>query len=626
MKIKKNYNNMILNYLKSNEYATGKQLALLCQVSERSIHNYVSEINSNEKIILSSSKGYYLNREVPLEFDENPITQAERIFFIVQKLLRNGNSVNSLSLTEELFISEATLSKDLQILKKELNQYDLNLKRKTGYLYLIGDEKDKRDFIREMIVRNQGGDSFQALNYDFIDGDNNISATIREIVLEGLKQANLFINDYSLSNIVLHLSITVNRLLNNNTLMSTTFNDFKNFPDELKAADYICTKLAQIYGISFPENEVEQIAFLLITKTSNIDFYSLQQKDIATIIGTSYYRMAEDIIEKVYENFYLDISDEEFLLKFSLHLKNAMFRAGNNYSERNVIFENIKFTYPLVYDVAVFCAMEFKKMTGLNLSEDEISFLAIHIGSVIEQKNKLSRKVKCILIYPKYYDYHRNVLVKLNNHFGEDMEIVSTISMADNIPNIEYDLIISSVKLDLPDKEVVLISQFPTDSDYERIRNRINKIKEEKKGTSSSGMATFFSRDLFEIDRCFADEYAAIDYITDKVIALGLAPQAFKEAVKERERSASTSFDNLTAIPHTIEVSANKTFGYVIINKKPMKWGRYDINIIILIGISRFSSIDFTELYPKLLDVFDDPDKVQQIINCTSYDEFIRCL
>ncbi len=626
MKIKKNYNNMILNYLKSNEYATGKQLALLCQVSERSIHNYVSEINSNEKIILSSSKGYYLNREVPLEFEENPITQAERIFFIVQKLLKNGNSVNSLSLTEELFISEATLSKDLQILKKELNQYDLNLKRKTGYLYLIGDEKDKRDFIREMIVRNQGGDSFQALNYDFIDGDNNISATIREIVLEGLKQANLFINDYSLSNIVLHLSITVNRLLNNNTLMSTTFNDFKNFPDELKAADYICTKLAQIYGISFPENEVEQIAFLLITKTSNIDFYSLQQQDIATIIGTSYYRMAEDIIQKVYENFYLDISDEEFLLKFSLHLKNALFRAGNNYSERNVIFENIKFTYPLVYDVAVFCAMEFKKMTGLNLSEDEISFLAIHIGSVIEQKNKLSRKVKCILIYPKYYDYHRNVLVKLNNHFGEDMEIVSTISMADNIPNIEYDLIISSVKLALPDKEVVLISQFPTDSDYERIRNRISKIKEEKKGTSSSGMATFFSRELFEIDRCFADEYAAIDYITDKVIALGLAPQAFKEAVKERERSASTSFDNLTAIPHTIEVSANKTFGYVIINKSPMKWGRYDINIIILIGISRFSSIDFTELYPKLLDVFDDPDKVQQIINCTSYDEFIRCL
>ena len=621
---RKNYINQILDYLKSTDHATARQLAAVCNVSERSIHNYIAEINAQKEIILSSSNGYSLKKGAEIPVNKGPVTQDERIFYIILKLLKQGNSVNVVSLTEELYISEATLSKDLQSIKKELDEYNLKLKRKAGYLYLVGDEKDKRNFIREIIVSNGNGVTFESMHYELDNGATpNLTSDIRDTVLEGLKSAGLFINDYSLNNIVLHLSITVNRLLHNNTLISSSFNNVKAFPDELKAAEYICNKLATTYGITFPENEVEQVSFLLISKTSNIDFYNLSNDDIALIVGTSYYQMAETIIKEVYENFYLDIADEEFLLKFSLHLKNATFRASNSYSEKNQIFDNIKYSYPLVYDVAVFCAMEFRKMTGLTLSEDEISFLAIHIGSVIEQKNKLSKKVKAILIYPRYYDYNRTVLVKINNHFSEDLEIVSTLSMMESIPDIEYDLIISSVKYEHPGKEVVVINPFLTENDYEKIRTKIKKIKALQQHSISSNAALLFSKELFEKEHYFKDEYEAIEYMCDKVIQMGLAPAEFKQGVIEREKSASTAFDNLTAIPHTIEVAANRTFGYVIINKKPIKWGNFDINIIILIGIARDSNVDFTEFYPSLLDILDDKEKTEQMIQSVDFKHFI---
>lgn len=624
MKTKKNYNNSIVNFLKINDCATAKELASFLNVSERTIHNYIAEINFQDKIIESSTKGYTLIQNSEKYSSTGPTTQDERIFYIVLDMLKHGNTINCSELCKDLFISEATLQKDIFVLKNEMIKSNLQLKKKKGYLYIIGDEKDKRAFIRKAIMKNKNSSSFDGyFDYANITGSPNLTDEIRKIVLSALKENKLFINDYSLTNLILHLVITVSRLKNNNPILYTGFNDFSDFQKELQTSQSICNKITKQFNVEFSQEEIYQIAFLLITKTSNVNFYSMEKMDIASLIGTSYYQMADEIIKSVYKRFYLDIADEEFILKFSLHLKNAVFRASNNYSEKNQLFEKIKFSYPLVYDVAVFCAMEFKRMTGYYLNEDEISFIAIHIGSVIEQKNKLTNKIKCVLLYPKYYDYYRAIIVKLNNHFGEVIEIVSIVSIEEKIPNIDYDLVISAVDYSDENKKVVLINPFLTDTDIDNITKKIEQIHKSKSSAYNSNIMTYFSKDLFETEVYCDDPFEFISYMTDKVEKLGLVTENFKAAVIEREKNASTSFDNLVAIPHTVEVPAKKTFISIIINKNPTMWDNFDVNVIILIGLQTDSDIVFKDVYTNLLNIIDNKDNIKKIISCKTFEDFI---
>lgn len=49
-----------------------------------------------------------------------------------------------------------------------------------------------------------------------------------------------------------------------------------------------------------------------------------------------------------------------------------------------------------------------------------------------------------------------------------------------------------------------------------------------------------------------------IRYMAEKLVALGIAPEAFTDSVLEREAVTPTSFDNKVAIPHSIVCSTQK--------------------------------------------------------------------
>ena len=92
------------------------------------------------------------------------------------------------------------------------------------------------------------------------------------------------------------------------------------------------------------------------------------------------------------------------------------------------------------------------------------------------------------------------------------------------------------------------------------------------------------------------------------------------------EEITSTSFDNKVAIPHSILCSTSRNCSYVIVNKTPMKWGYFEVNIIIMIGINHNQRRFFKELYSNLLEKLQDMTILQELIKVKSYDAFIKLL
>jgi Transcriptional antiterminator len=624
--MRKNTRNEILTNLSKERYITSSELATKLSVSPRTIQNYIRQINAEGKVIESSNRyGYKLVSDFSLVEESLPSNQMERIFFLVKVLIQKPNGISTFDLSSELCISTSTLAKDLSSVRPIIEKYELQLKNKKGYIYLHGSETKKRRLIREIIITADKNllsfDSTQMLNQTSFD-----TTDIKDIIVSTLKHNNVFVNDYSLTNLVIHASIALDRLMQHEYLLSTEYLNLDGFDLEVKIAKEICESLNQRYRVIFNKNEIDQLAFLMITKTSTINFRDLNHENIVKILGQQYLDLTNDIIKKVNHHFFVDIYDEEFILKFALHLKNVIFRADHAYQERNPLTKDFKQTYPLIYDIAVFISFELKKITGNILNEDEITFLAFHIGAIIDRKNQLSKKMKCILVYPNYYDFHRSTLKRLTDRFSEQMEIVEVTNSIVNRSLDSYDLIISASPLEIT-QPYTLINPYLVEKDYETIEKNLQAITNyKKKKLVYKYFNDFFKSDFFEVNRDFKDEFEAIHYMSNKLLMKGFITQDFEQGVIEREELAATSFDNGIAIPHSITTSAISNCSYVIINEKPMEWGGYLVRIIILIGINDDARYAFKDVYSNLLNIFDSDEQTERLLNCRSFSEFMEIL
>ena len=137
---------------------------------------------------------------------------------------------------------------------------------------------------------------------------------------------------------------------------------------------------------------------------------------------------------------------------------------------------------------------------------------------------------------------------------------------------------------------------------------------------------SFFNAERFEINHYENSPSDMITYMANKLINLNIASIEFLNSVLERESMTPTSFDNKTALPHSISVSTKINCSYVIINKNPMQWGFFKVNIIILIGVNHQKRHNFKELYSNLLDILNDPIKVEKIIRCETITDFLNLL
>ena len=117
------------------EWQTAKQLSLQLHISERSVKNYIGEINYFENnLIEGSRKGYMIQRErgkalLAHQVRSVPETPGERVNYIITELLtrdsEGGQGIDLYDISEKIFVSYETLKKDMVKVRKKLKEYGL---------------------------------------------------------------------------------------------------------------------------------------------------------------------------------------------------------------------------------------------------------------------------------------------------------------------------------------------------------------------------------------------------------------------------------------------------------------------------------------------------------------------
>lgn len=627
-------NRLIDLLMKADAPVPASRLAAETGVSLRTVHNYIADLNKdNPDLILPSAKGYTIDRTRSLNRDPSgstalPQTAEERQVWLMHRLVDAKEEMNVYDLSEEIAVSPSTLRIDLNRIRKRLLEYDLNLEVKGDNVRLKGLEKNKRHML-SAILYDESASSFQSIDSiqkNFPDIDIN---EIRNTILDVFEKHHYFINDYSLLNLIWHITISIDRQ-RHGMISDDEKADFSLLQEEdLAISREIISRLSETFSLPKLPSETYELTLLVISRASSLDYHSISRNNIEKYIGKQCLDLVNRLIEDLSGYYDVNLMEDEFFIRFALHIHSLLVRARNSYQIRNPLTENIRHSCPLIYDLAVVAADTIHKETGIHISDDEIAYIAFHIGSTLDAQKSMHGKITAIVFSPNYYEMAVKLAARISRAFPDDLLISNVITDVNNISKAAVpNLIITTLPMEfrVPSR-VQVISPIFNEKDIAVLRQRIQEIHlERQREQFAHYLNHLIHEDLFEVtDKAYTKE-EAIRHLCDVLIRKDCAEKDFANNVLERESLSSTAFGNF-ALPHSLRMHAKHTRMAILISDSAIAWDEeHDVRIVIVLCFSSSERYIFNAVFEPLAMILSDNLILQKLIKARSAAEFIAIL
>jgi lichenan operon transcriptional antiterminator len=81
----------------------------------------------------------------------------------------------------------------------------------------------------------------------------------------------------------------------------------------------------------------------------------------------------------------VDLTGEGFLTRLGLHMQNLVQRSREGAIARNPLTKSLKSAYPMIFEIAVALVGEIGHQLDLNVGDDEIAYVTMHVGGELER-------------------------------------------------------------------------------------------------------------------------------------------------------------------------------------------------------------------------------------------------
>lgn len=600
----------IIRLLEKETVLTSEQLGQFLHVSSKTIRNDIKELNTEEMIVLASKgSGYYLNEErKQVQLDEEE-PQLSNHFAILKALLAN-EEIGFYELADEQFVSESTLTRNIQELNDIIAKRNplIQIKREHNCLRLEGDEETRRQVSTYFLMHEIEEYDFDLQNYTRFFQAFDLDQ-IQAYILSFNEEHELKMKDFETISFVMHVAIMLERVIQGNEL-SIVDDTIVHEKFTLLAKEF--TKGLQAFvEVTFSEPELSYLSCLFAGKLPMIGNKELEQ------MRSFEFELMSDILE----HYEVDLkSDQVFVDNFLIHLMGLRNRMTSNTFLNNPLIEDIKKHFPVLYDISVFIAMRIQEKFQSQLYEDEIGYITLHLMGSLERLHKSSQR-KIVVVSPMGEAAHNYIRNKLAMIHELKIELCGFFSMFDTkkIEACEPDLIVSFLKLPKDvTYPVYLCDNLLSDGDLEHIYQLL------KKQHQVEDAQDFFDQRLFFANKDFDTKESVIRFLCNQLYLQGYVEQDYVESVLKREQTASTAYGNLFAIPHPIEKKAKKNMIAVCSLKKAVIWNEQKVKLVFLFSLSKVRSEAFDKLFEQLVGLLDDENKVKQLIKMEQYNEFMQ--
>ena len=601
---------------------TLQQLAELYSVTPRTIRNYIKTINSDypnliiinkEKVCLNQNTNHTLKLT---DFEES------RTSILFRELVKNKN-VDYYDFAAKEYIEIPTVEKDIVTLRRTLKDFSVELVKDGATISLVGTEHDFRRAISSLL---KGEMNKKLYNLEVL---KKCYSTIDVYLLESMlkkqaKKHSLVINAYAQFDILLHLCISITR--------ANEIEDTKNLVDEtnyLKSAyitgfiDDVIYELKSLFSVDLNTYEKKYLSYLFASRIAKMSLISDSlNKDylndsISAVISTA--------LNRASGKFYLEFNKTDLIDKLNIHIQSLIERTKKQQVIKNPFTENLKNQFPLVYEISVYIASELQKMLDILITEDEISFFALHIGSFILQNDRFVNALNGIIVYPQYNEMQNEFARKIQNVFTPELKIIQIVDeMTSLVQQNSIDIIISIIPL-LNIRDVVYVSPLLNRADIKSIETAMETKRKEKSALNiKDSFVQLLSEDFFMKNIYFDTEQEYIVFMCNQLKNSKIVDDKFLHSTLAREDISSTAFNNIVAIPHALEMTAKKTAISIVVNEQPISWGKSRVNIVILLALSKHDLEQFYDIFDSLISLFSKVENITPLIKANDYFEFVN--
>ena len=622
-------NYTILKYLKEvGEYVTSEQLSAICHVSTKTILKDIQSLNEDMKVTdnyIDVKPSYGLKlviNDIDAFSDFSASYRPFQDYFVfsvneredwVQKyLIEEDKWIKSEYICEMLFISPSVLSQCLKTIRKSLAQYDLKLVQKPHYgMKVEGREFNKRlclSAIYMTYIDQREDFPGKQFNEEELEVINTITSVLDHV----LTRFEISMSEVSVQNFIIDIFVLLKRVKQGTLLKATEkmVIDISRWTESIVAVE-IAKEIKRQLDIELGDQEIVSLSIHLASKRI-IRHYDesihriIQNFDVMQIV--------DNMLNNIAEQWHIDFTqDRELCSMLTLHLIPLEVRSRYNVVLQNPLTIKIKQQNILAYQLAVSACNQLVDYHGNNLSDEEISYIALHIELALlrkqikEKKNVLimsggGRGTSSILAYQ---------IKELYNKYINEIKMVDYIGIK-KYDFSHVDLLITSapIKEELP-ISIIEVNYYLTEQDKKKIKNCLDDQE-------IFHMSLHLEENLILRNINISKKEDVIAYMIQHTIK----QEDLIEKMIENDYIGNYELENMVTV---LSCQANIPESKVImaILEKPILWNKRKVQLIIMPIIGAHMNLQVLDLFKELSLLVQNALYIKKIIKKQNYKDIL---
>nr|WP_054756026.1 transcription antiterminator [Liquorilactobacillus satsumensis] len=531
----------LIRVLLTVKQTTAGKLAKQLSVSSKTIYNDLKilqpilaeqlisiHIQPRRGISLTGSVGNY--QRVLKKLSQKytiPDSDLDRQMYILVKLLQNNRFFTLEYFSERLFIGTKTIERNLKQLDIFLKETGVRIERhpKKGII-LIATEKQKRKMLYKILNLQWGGGHWSVderktqptINYQGTLNNSFLSQEIVQhlikIVDDFSKEKRISFTDYAFQSLVIHLAIAVQRIRDGNSIINTKSISEKKIENQLNNARYLARMIEQKFKLIIPSEEIGYIQIHLIASSPNkLNIQITDQKFVNTL---------KEILS-------VFGYDHELLVGLSVHLFSAFNRLKAGATITNPYTLSIKENYTRAFDAGIEIAKYYKLKNSIEMNDDEIAYLALHLEAYLERMRAESQQLDIVLVCSTGLGSAQLLAAKIRKEFP-DLKINGIWSVNDlrekSLAGI--DLVISTIEINIEGIRTIQVSPILRREEIEGIKNTI-KNSHISRQSQQHGLDKLIQKKLVFTDIAITDFIELIKWMSHQLYLMGYAKKGIAE-------------------------------------------------------------------------------------------------
>ena len=607
--------------LRDGSWTTAARLADVLGVTPRSVRNYVAALNArvpDGDAVESGPAGYRAGpaaRTALRVRSGAETTPRARLHRLVRVLLSAPAGIDVYATADDLHVSEATLEADLGRVRSLLEGTGLVLERDRETVRLRGAEEAQRRLLSrlahdEIEAAEFPVDPFRSALEGSVVSAEAVAPFKADLVAE-LGALGYYVNELAISDVLLHIAIAADRVAAGRAIDRAADD-----ADERGAVAEVIGRLSrERLGVELGAGDRAHLARLVLTRVvapGSADPVAAARAGLDPEVEAAV--RAE--IEQAAADYQVDLVDEAFILRLALHVQNLRRRVQEETRTRNPLTRSLKSAYPMIFEVAVSVVSGLHERLGLRVDDDEIAYVAMHIGGRLERSRRADSLLTATIVCPGYYELHEVLRSQVDRSLGPAIDVTRVVTRIDpDWAAIDTDLVLSTIDPPAGSDRVVRVQPFLTDADVERVQQAAARVRRARRLTRlRDELARYLSADAFLCPIPDEGEEALIRRLGALLEAKGIIGPDYVENTIVRERLSSTAFSDALAVPHALQMTAQRTAIAIGVAAGSVGWGTGRVQVVALAAFSEKDRAAFQTIFEQLVEVFGEGESVQRIV------------